>query len=440
LQGFVGTSLYFKALFDKVGVEAQFERIEEFKSAPEAWTRTGPTVPAMAASNQLYDSIYRQILSAISEGRGVSLVEAERLIDNGPYTSGDLEREPHICDAVATPEQLSEQIARELGRHYPYGSTPAQRTERWSFPQIAVIFVEGDIVDGPSRSIPLLGRHMAGGDTIAQAIAAARGNPDIEAIILRINSPGGSALASEAMSREVFKTRGVKPIICSFGDVAASGGYFAAAGCDLIFADPMTVTGSIGIFNGKFDLSGLLARIGITWKSYKRGERADLESYYRPLTEEERAFIKAKLHYYYGRFIQAVAKGRNMMIAEVDQVGRGRVWSGAQAKLKKLVDRFGGIGDALVAAKLAAGMRADDAAQLLMLPKPDESLLSRLTGGLFSRAEANETGRQGGAQESPALRDLLPGAAQKLVDGIPASLWEAPTVPQARLPFAIVWE
>jgi protease-4 len=389
----------------------------------------------MAASNQLYDSVYRQLVRGIAEGRHISTEQAQKLIDNGPYTSGELEKQPELVDAITTPDQLSEQIAHGLRGRYPFGSAPRERSERWSFPQIAIIFIDGDIVDGVSRSIPLLGRRMSGGDTVALAIAAARGNPDVEAIVLRINSPGGSALASEVISREVFKTRGVKPIICSLGDVAASGGYFAAAGCDVIYADPMTVTGSIGIFNGKFDISGLLSRLGLTWKTYKRGEHADLESYYRPLTEEERAFMKTKLHYYYGRFIQAVAEGRNLAVGEVDEIGRGRVWTGAQAKPLKLIDRFGGIGDALAAAKLAAGMSDNATAHLLIMPKVEESLLSRLTGGLV-RSDASQPAGQGGI----TLGDLLPGTAHRLFDVFPASVWEAPGVPQARLPFAILWE
>jgi protease-4 len=129
---------------------------------------------------------------------------------------------------------------------------------------------------------------------------------------LRIDSPGGSALASELVSREVFATKGVKPIICSFSDLAASGGYFIAAGCDAIYAEPMTITGSIGIFYGKFDVSGLLAKLGVTSETFKRGKRSDVESYFRPYTDDERTALFDKLKYMYGRFVGAVAEGRKL--------------------------------------------------------------------------------------------------------------------------------
>jgi protease-4 len=206
---------------------------------------------------------------------------------------------------VATPEKITELIARELGGALPIARPPAERPDRWQRPGIAVIYVDGDIIDGKSRKVPILGMQRAGGETLVAAIAAARASRRIGAIILRIDSPGGSALASELVSREVFATRGAKPILCSMGDVAASGGYFIAAGCDTIFAEPMTITGSIGIFYGKFELSGLLRKLGITTETHKRGQHADVESFVRPYTEEESALLLEKLSYMYGRFVGA---------------------------------------------------------------------------------------------------------------------------------------
>jgi protease-4 len=257
----------------------------------------------------------------------------------------------------------------------------------------------------------------------------------VDAIILRINSPGGSALAAELMSREVFKTRGVKPIICSMGDIAASGGYFAAAGCETILADPMTITGSIGIFNGKFDFSGLLSRFGVTWTMYKRGQLADMDSMLKPLREDELRLMKRKLHYYYGRFIRAVADGRNLTTERVDQLGRGHVYTGSQALKIDLIDAFGGIGEALQLAKRRIGLHPDDEIQLVLLPSEPSGLLGWLLGNLFSR----EAARQAQAERS-LLEGLLPhGADRLLLKAIPGSVWAEPGVPQARLPFSIDW-
>lgn len=436
LAGMSATSLYFKGLFDKLGIVAQFEKIEEYKSAPEAWTRTGPTEPAFTSRNELYDSMYEHVVQQIAGGRRIDPSRVRVLIDNGPYTSGELRKIPDLVDRVITADQLPEELVRELGEPIPLMKAPEERDERWDYPTIAVIYIDGDIVDGKSATIPILGIRLTGGETIAAAIAAARSSPQVEAIILRINSPGGSALASELMAREVFKTRGVKPIICSMGDVAASGGYFAAAGCDTILADPLTITGSIGIFNGKFDFSGLLGKFGITWSTYKRGQLADMDSWVRPWDEDELKLLKRKLHYYYGRFIRAVAEGRNMSTSQVDAVGRGRVWTGLQARPISLIDKFGSIGDAILLAKRRVGLSPDREVRLVLLPQESKSLLGLLLGGL-ARSDAD---RQAEAERS-LLEKMLPlGAEKALLGAIPGSVWYEPGVPQARLPFSIVWD
>ena len=434
LSGMVATSLYFKGVFDKLGVVAQFQKIEEYKSAPEQYTRTGPTEPAFTMRNEIYDSMYEEVVREIASGRHLDPARVRMLIDNGPYTAGELAKIPALVDRVASPDEVGEELVRDLGAAYPVASAPDERESRWSYPGIAVIYIEGDIVDGKSSVIPLLGMRLVGGDTIAAAIAAARASSQVNAIVLRINSPGGSALASEVISREVFKTRGVKPIICSMGDVAASGGYFSAAGCDTILADPMTVTGSIGIFTGKFDVSGLLGRLGVSWTIYKRGALADSDSFLKAYSADEERLVKRKLHYYYGRFIKAVADGRSLSTEKVDAVGRGHVWTGAQAKPIRLIDQFGGIVDAIELAKRASGMDPDEEARLLLLPSEEPGLLSRVLGGLASARDA-----RAGAERS-LFEALLPGGADRaLLRAIPGSIWVAPSTPQARLPFGIEW-
>jgi protease IV len=443
LYGFSSDTLYFKGLFDKLGVVAQFEKIEEYKSAPEAYTRTGPTEPAFTQRNELYDSLYEHLIAGIAESRKLSAERVRTLIDNGPYTAGELRLIPDLVDAVVTPEGLGAAVARDLGRLYPVGSVAAPRDARWDYPAIAVIYIDGDIVDGKSQAIPLWGK-LVGGETISTAIAAAAASREVDAIVLRIDSPGGSALASEMMAREVFAARARKPIICSMGDVAASGGYFAAAGCDTIFADPMTITGSIGIFNGKFDLSGLFGSLGITWSSFKRGRNADVDSAFKPYSEAERSMMKQKLHYYYGRFISAVARGRGISEAEVDAVGRGHVWTGRQALPIKLVDQLGGLGDAIALAKQRIGRGPGDEVRIIELPRVSSSLLGRLFGPLVrgeddGAAASERVGHEGRAAAAALLEGLLPAAAEPyLRAAFPASLWFGGDVPQARLPFAII--
>jgi protease-4 len=424
LVGMAGTILYYRGAFDTIGVEPQFEKIAEYKSAPESLTDTGPSEPAARMRNELYDSLWRQFIAAIAKGRKLDEKVVEDLIDQGPFTSGDLAKDKRLVDAVANPEKVAELVAAELGGLPTVASAAPVRPDRWQLPTVAVIYADGDIVDGKSSTIPIIGRKLVGAETLSAAIAAARGDPGVSAIILRIDSPGGSALGSELMAREVFKTRGVKPIVCSLGDIAASGGYFLAAGCDLIYAEPMTVTGSIGIFYGKFDVSGVLEKLGITSDTYKRGKHADMESMYRPYTDEERAVLREKLEYLYGRFVGAVAEGRGMTKAKVDGVGRGRVWSGTQAKAADLIDHFGGMGDALDEVKRQLGLAAGDRVRLLHLPRADKSLLGRLVGSFLSSSP--ELG----------LGDL--GAARAVLDVVPPSVLVDPDAPQARVPFDIL--
>ena len=452
LEGFSATSLYFKGVFDKLGVEAEFEKIEEYKSAPEQYTRAGPTRAAYEQRTSLYDSIYATVVGDIAKDRKLSPEAVKTLINEGPYTAGDLEKKSEIIDAVALPDDVSklieEDVAKAAGVRVRFGRARRARAERWSYPKIAIIYIVGDIVGGKSQTIPILGRSLVGGDTIRAAIARARADRSVKAIILRISSPGGSALASEIMAREVFKTREKKPIICSLGNVAASGGYFAAAGCDYIFAEPTTITGSIGIFNGKFDVSGLLTRLGVSWTTYKRGDNSDALSFYRPFTPKERATLKEKLRYFYGRFTGAVAEGRGMTKEQVDSVGRGHVWTGEQALPIKLIDELGGISEAIDMAKKRAGFGDGDRVTLLSLPKSQKSLISQLVGGnipgLRLLADDDSAPR---FYDEPAAKtgdaawlNLLPGnVGETLRDAIPASLWHQPQSTQARLPFAIRW-
>ena len=424
LVGMAGTTMYFKGAFDQLGVLPQFEKIAEYKSAPEQFTETGPTPTAAKMHEDMFDSLWKQWVDAVASARHLRPEEVQAIVDAGPYTAGQLAADHRLVDAVAPPDKISELITRDAG-NYAIGTPPIERPDRWQRPEVAVIYIDGDIVDGESKAIPLIGTKLAGGQTIVNAITAARTDPHVGAIILRINSPGGSALASELISREVFATHGIKPVLCSFSDVAASGGYFAAAGCDQVFAEPMTITGSIGIFYGKFDLSGLLEKLGIAIDTYKRGAHADVESLYRPFTDEERAKLLDLLRYSYGRFVNAVADGRHLTPAEVDAAGRGHVYTGEQAKAVKLVDTFGGLGDAIDEAKKQ--MHVDDHVTIVEMPETPPSVLGAV--GKLLGAEAHD---------QATLLDLP--LVQQALRGIPGSALVAPDAPQARLPYDITFE
>jgi protease-4 len=431
LTGFAANTMYFRGTFDKLGIDAEFEKIAEYKSAPESYTDIGPSAPALAMHDAIFDSLFEELVGAIVRGRDLDRETVLQLIDGGPYSAGDLDKDKRIVDAVADPDQVAQLVSVELGRLYPVGPAPDERDDRWERSEVAVIYADGDIVDGASRAVPLLGSKLVGASTLVDALEKVRRDPRIKAVVLRIDSPGGSALASELMSREVFKTRGVKPIICSMGDVAASGGYYLAAGCDWIFADPMTITGSIGIFSGKFDVSGLLGKLGVSVHTSTRGKHADMDSLYRPYTDEERTLMHDKLTYFYGRFTGAVAKGRAMTDKQVDDVGRGHVWTGKQAQGIRLVDAMGGLGDAIDYAKAKAGLAPGERVRIVELPKVSGGLLSLLLGNV-ARARA-------AAGPADALELLMLPEIRAALEALPPSLLAEPDQVQARLPFNLVW-
>jgi protease-4 len=434
LQGLVGVTLYYKGLFDKLGVTAQFEKIQEFKSAPEVFTQGGPSKEAKMVRDALFDDIYERLVADVAADRKLDPGKLKAIIDRGPYTAPEA-GELGLVDAVVEADGFEDALAKALGgRLLPVGAPEKARADTWALPKIAVIYVEGDIIDGESRQVPLWGSDLVGGDTIAKAIAWARDNPEIEAIVVRVDSPGGSALASELMARELETAREVKPVIVSMGDIAASGGYFCAALGERIFAQPSTITGSIGIFTGKVEVSGLMARLGIGLDITSRGSRAAQDTFYRPYTDEERAAIYDKLHYYYGRFVKTVAKGRGMSEAAVDEVARGRVWTGAQAMTRGLVDTRGGIYEAIAEAKRQAGYGDGARVEIVSLPAPPTGLI----GAVLKLVGAGE----GAGEGEQGVLAALAGVPQvaDLVRALPWALLMAPETPQARLPFAIVWE
>ena len=202
-----------------------------------------------------------------------------------------------------------------------------------------------------------------------------REDPLIRAVVLRIESPGGSSMAADVMWRELELLGKKKPLIVSMGSVAASGGYYIAAPAKEIFAEPLTVTGSIGIFYGKADVSGLLQKIGVSIDTYKTAPRADAESFFRPFTDEERVALQVKIHQFYDVFLDRVSRGRHMTKAEVDAVGEGRVWTGQEALDRKLVDKMGGLREAMAEARKLSGLPYD--APIELLPPPDKSLIDK---------------------------------------------------------------
>jgi len=247
--------------------------------------------------------------------------------------------------------------------------------------------VVGEILPGESQNSPF-GGSFAGSETVAHALRDAREDDDVKAVILRVDSPGGSGTASDVIWREVELTKKVKPVVASMGDLAASGGYYVAMGTDAIVAQPGTITGSIGVFGGKFTLHGLYDKIGMTKEILTRGQHADLFSEYRPWNDEERAKYRSLMVNFYQDFVKRAAEGRKKSYEDIDAVAQGRVWTGTEALDHGLVDRLGGLNVALDLAKERARIGKDEEVNLVVLPEHKgfiETILERQEDGMEAR-------------------------------------------------------
>ena len=371
---------YYAGLLDKLGVKADFVRIGAHKSAPEAFTRTGSTEVARDDKIDLLQQHEKHLTLGIAHGRKLSPEAVRERIAKGPFVAVEA-KTAGLVDGYAFDDELESQTAVLLGqpvRLIDDNRGPYAPRFNGQNAGIALIYVDGDMVDGRSQTIPLLGMKLVGSYTIAESIKKARENPLIGAVVLRVETGGGSAMAADVIWRELERTTKIKPVIVSMGTAAASGGYYISSPATRVFANPLSITGSIGIFYGKADVSELLRKLGVNVEVYKTAPRADAESIFRPFTDEEKTELKRKVWQFYDVFLQRVAEGRKLTKEQVDAVGQGRVWTGEQALSHKLVDELGGLRQALAYARTLAGL--PDHAPIQELPPPDASLIGRILG------------------------------------------------------------
>ena len=379
VTGLISTAIFFKDMFDKIGVEAEFEKIGAYKSAPESFIRDSMSEASREQINALLDDFFSVYVESVSKARNMKIDEVKDLINNGPYTAPQA-LEKGLVDELVYQDEIKDKlkdilgkkpIIKEFKKEYkrkPYETAWKYSTQPTS--KIALIYASGGISSGKNRKG--FGSQTMGSETIAKAIRKAREDKSVKAIVFRIDSPGGSALASDVIWREVYLTttgEDKKPFIVSMSDVAASGGYYIACAADTIVANPLTITGSIGVFGGKFNFAGLLDKIGVNTETIKRGDNADLLSPFKAGSEEERKKMRDYIGWIYDDFTKHVADGRGMTQDEVKKVGEGRVWSGVRAKKIGLVDELGGLTRALEIAKEAAGIEKDKEVMLKILPK-----------------------------------------------------------------------
>jgi protease IV len=412
---------YYGALLSKIGIRAQFVRIGAHKTAPEAFTREGPTDVARSDHMELLREYEDVFVSDIGGGRRIPRTQLSETFARGPFVAKEAEQ-ARLIDGTAFDDEVEKVVREVVGRNVSLReeARPRRAPERFGAQKsVAMIYVEGDMIDGKSRDIPLIDTRLVGSQTIAKALKSARDDGRIGAVVMRIESPGGSSLAADVIWREVVLTNKVKPVIISMGSSAASGGYYIASAGRTIYANPLTITGSIGIFYGKADVSQLFAKIGINTEIYKTSPRADGESMYRPYTDDELAELQKKVRQLYEVFLDRVAEGRKMSREAVDAVGQGRVWTGRQAHERKLVDRLGGIREALEEARRLARLPED--APIVELPVPEESLL------------ALALKLAGGSEALPSPTSLLPSQLMDVARAMAPFTVFAPDEPLARL-------
>jgi protease IV len=383
VTGLAAEVTFFRGALDKLGVQAQFEGVGKYKNAPNQFTERSFTEPHREQMDELLDSLYGQYLDAIAEARGKTSEQIQAALDAGPY-DGPAALKAGLVDELVYEDQLQERL-KDSEEVTPTRYVKGSRGFRFDGrPKLALVYVVGEILPGESQDSPL-GGSFAGSETVAGALRHAREDDDVKAVILRVDSPGGSGTASDVIWREVELTRKQKPVVVSMGDVAASGGYYVAMGSDAIVAQPGTITGSIGVFGGKFSLRGLYEKLGLSKEILKRGQHADLFDEYRPWTDEERARVHEMMASFYTRFVSKAAEGRKKSYEEIDAVAQGRVWTGADALEKGLVDKLGGLEVALALAKERAKIPGHQDVQLVVLPERKglfETFLERQEEGL----------------------------------------------------------
>ncbi len=386
VTGLSTVTTFLRGSLDKLGVEAQFEGVGKYKNAPNQFTERAFTEPHREQMEALLDSFYEQYVSALAKARGKSREQAEGILDQGPFDAQEALK-LGLVDELVYRDQLHERLKNVEGWSPVRYVKKARGFGLDGRPKLALIFAVGEIVSGESQESPF-GGSFAGSETVARAIKSAREDDGYKAVLLRVDSPGGSGSASDVIWREVQLTRKKKPVVVSMGDVAASGGYYIAMGGDAIVAQPGTITGSIGVFSGKFSLRGLYDKLGVSKEILTRGRHAALFSEYRPWTAEERERIRGLMESFYEGFVAKAAEGRKKPVAEIDRVAQGRVWTGAEAFRLGLVDRLGGMETAILVAKEKAKIAKEQDVQLVVLPEKKgflETLLERQDEGLEAR-------------------------------------------------------
>jgi protease-4 len=416
LTGVATYQVFLRGAFDKFGVTADLHHVGDFKTAVNQYTETGYTKEHREMDEWLNRDLYEQIVRGIAEGRKKSEADIRALIDQGPFLAGEA-LAAGLVDEVIYADQVEAKLRDgESDRRLDtldardYGRVSARSLGLNRGPRIAVIYAVGAIVNGESGYDPLNGA-VVGSDTLIESIRAARKDASLRAIVLRVDSPGGSATASDAVWRELMLARSERPLIVSMSDLAASGGYYIAMPGHAIVAQPTTLTGSIGIYGGKIITGGVFEKLGANIEATSIGKHAEMNSPERPYNADERHELTTQLESFYTQFVAKAAEARGRTPQQIDAIAQGRVWTGRQGLEHGLVDALGGLDKAIDIAKEKAGIDAGDQVELVVYPEPKTfyQMVGELTGARQQAAASWLTANLS-AGEREALR-LLRGPA-----------------------------
>lgn len=383
LKGFNAQYMFFKGALDKLEIEPQIIRVGSFKSAVEPYMQTQMSDSNRLQTNVFMGSIFNHMISNIANARQLNIDSVKNIAVELKVQNANDAVKYKLADALRYKDEVLNTLMKETDRgsikdinfidlkKYIKSAKANISTDK---NKIAVIYANGEIVGGEGDD------NIIGSERISRAIRQARLDENVKAIVLRVNSPGGSALASDVMWREIVLTKKVKPVVVSMGDVAASGGYYIACAADVIVAEPTTITGSIGVFGILFNAQKFFNnKLGITFDQVKTGKYADLGDYTRALSESEKFIIQNEVNRIYEDFTQKVAVGRNMPIEKVKNIAEGRVWSGIDAKRIGLVDEFGNTDTAIAIAAKKANLSAYRVISLPEIEDPIKKLMKNLS-------------------------------------------------------------
>ncbi len=419
VNGFAAEAMFYKGSLDKLGIEAEVIQIgPKYKNAPDQYTKKEMGEGQREVINAVLDEYWGKFTGAIAETRKKNVTDVAAIIDNAPYSATQA-KDQGLIDGALYEEQVYEEFRKALGykegdkvrtiRASQYRDIPSDSLGLNNGERVAVIFASGAISTG-SSSDSAFGGQMVGSDTVVKAVNDAANDTSIKAIVLRVDSPGGSALASDLMWYAIENAKAKKPVVVSMGDVAASGGYYISTNANKIVAEPTTITGSIGVFMGKPVVKGFYDWLGITNEYTLRGKNAGIFRESEKWTPEERAKMEEQTNgIYFNNFLPKVAKGRNMDAEKANSLGQGRVWTGAQAKENGLIDEFGGLEKAIDIAKQLANLPADKDVRRVVLPAP-KPFFEQWFGG-NEDAEITATVKE--AEAKKALVQAMPAEMRK---------------------------